>query len=351
MWPLLVDDFVPPNRPRSRYARLDGETLVDTAPRTNEYRLQMLLELRRLLGDLSFLDVPFEREDDLSWNQVIAPDMEAGAGADELYDDGSGRAGALDAVFMLLDETLDDLCGLRELPRRTCGAEPVRIDALAPGDPTGSTCERAGDFERDPNGYYPGVYYNSAVGPPVPLTFDPYGPDALAEFTATLDARDVLYNDDVAPGRAALAAMGSDEEPGLLGLLLRGVRASGSSIYRDADHVCTAMDLFECSGVRVFHASDPVAGPSLGRRRADRQRAGRLPARAPRREAVDRMADLGECLGDPEPHDADDTIRPLDPNPNCTLPDAHLGHIARANTIEALRVRAGRADVLGRDNP
>lgn len=221
-------------RPPSLFARLPGESNLAFADRTNDYRETAFHLLRQLIGDLRFLDSVFPRNDNLSWNSVT-PDPVVG---DELFDDGSARAGSLDAVFLMLGEAFEDFCGLDGVPRQACtgdGSETLR--------PTTDDCTMLGRRERNPNPLFPGVF--SRGGPTDTTdafyTHDPFRADAPA-YEATFSAPGAPSYGDSAVSRAGLL------QDAIINLRTGGDPASGSppGVYRRMEHVCIPADRQEC---------------------------------------------------------------------------------------------------------
>ncbi|MFW6051075.1 MAG: hypothetical protein ACODAU_07865 [Myxococcota bacterium] len=245
----------PPNRPPSRYRRLPGESTEDYAVRTNAHRRDMLLLLRDLVGDLSFLDGVFPRADEESWNDWgdEADDLNPRNFDEELFSNPEPQegappsAGALDALFLAFDELFDDLCGMRAEPD-VCDAdadpESHPLDRDRTGPLATQLCPSPGAFERNPNGYYPGKYYRTDPdSSPPDLSLDPYGEQALAahteHFGPDADDPDAFKNDSLAPPRSSLTP---GEQPGILNLFFRGLELGEQGVFRDGSQLCEARD-------------------------------------------------------------------------------------------------------------
>lgn len=266
--PRLRPGFVPDRRPPSAFARLEGETTFDFAQRTNRYRLAMFELMRETFGDLSFLDDAFPRYTlpSQKWNDIdTAPlheQVRLRFPRDELLDRNAGEAGSLDAVFLALDELLDDCCGAGGTSRRVCAAgEVVRID----DPPACSTLPDRVAPERNPNGFFGGRGYTDTLR--TDFRFDPYGVLSRNDFAGSFSVGDI-FSDDFLP----LSTGRPGEESGLLAAVLRGVRAADlQGVHRRADHVCvpsgprvprapgeTITAARDCLGVAAFAMPDGV---------------------------------------------------------------------------------------------
>jgi hypothetical protein len=242
----------PPRRYPSRYRRLAGESAAQYAERTNAHRRDMLLLLRDLLVDLSFLDDIFPRADERSWNAYGSDDADLVLDNvdEELFTDPRLLdAGALDAIFLAIDELADDVCGMRtNFHLCTAGDTTIPVDGdRVSGLPGNILCTTPGVFERNPNGYYPGQYYRKEASLPPGMELDPFGETSLNEYTTHFGpdvwSIDGFKNDAVAPG-----ARPPGDSPGLLGLAVRGLGIGRQGLFREGSHVCKPADRTECAG-------------------------------------------------------------------------------------------------------
>lgn len=191
----------------------------------------------------------------------------------------------------MLDELLDDLCGqsLGEA-RQDCGAGTAAVDS--PG-----TCRRPGQFERNPNGYFGGLFYTDETTPGTTN-----GMRDVAAFQSYLETYSASpFQDD--------QTLGVSEAPsGLVSAAFRGIQVEvGPALtgaFRTADHVCVPLDGEGC-GVSAPDAvpvrdylltEDAEIGQSSGSCPAVRAGArNRFPA--PAITPVSPGADLGCCPG------------------------------------------------------
>lgn len=246
--------FFPSFRPRTRFnvtlADSEHPTLSKaeaTAERTNVYRRDTFIALRQALGDLSFLDSIFPRQDGRGWNTVSASDLlilDPTATSEELFDtlsrvgddSSTNNAGSLDMVLLSMDELFDDFCGEDTLS--SCFESSSSVSRYR-------GCPNAGFFRRNPNGFYPGLAYDQSVNATLDLSHDPWGQSGLDAFTAS--ARPGITSDDISPARETL--VGEGEEPGLFALALRGLSIDEGGTSRMSSRVCEPIQQSECMGV------------------------------------------------------------------------------------------------------
>ncbi len=227
----------PISRPRSRYARLPGESPLEFAVRTNELRRQGFARLRDALGSMSAAFDDILPHPTLMWDQFDPDSAEDPATpldptTDLFLDDGSGRAGLLDAVFLSLGEMLDDFCGQRNNPA-LCG--PSTLDRAS------FRCEMPGLFQRNPSPYFRGRFntevipanqFNGYVSPVQP------GED----FSSYLSFRDTFSAGHDSEDEINEAELSTQDSRGILGAALRGLSFSEDGLRRRVDHVCTPLE-------------------------------------------------------------------------------------------------------------
>lgn len=231
-------------RPFSRYQRLPGESDVDLARRTNSYRIQSFRFLRDLLGDLGALDGPFGRSDGRSWNAVDVDAQSFALGGDELLGSGA-RSGALDTVFLALDELADDLCG----------DHGSGVTCAGPVTGIGRTrCPAPGQLERNPNPFFRGLFYSETIDPSR-FNGGAAGADyqAFLEYQSTFDPTGIS-DDALGLGLAPL------ETPGMARDVLRGMILRDGRLGRRGDHICQPIESCSVtSAPRGVRASPPFA--------------------------------------------------------------------------------------------
>lgn len=270
----------------SRFRRLAGESSLDYANRTNITRIALFNWVRNLLGSLVALDAPpgggvapFARHTpapgttSLSWDAFSPPSTPPPPddSSDEFFaridsaDTQVGpeltgpaasrpnpivhpfvRAGTLDPLFLALDEFFDDVCGNRQISSPTC--DPA---SLNPASLRRTVCENPGVFERNPNPFFPFLYYSQSLTAAQRAALNGIdGQDdslAWADFANSLESG---RHSDAVTGEALHAVPGVlGEQAGLVRDALYGLHLTNTSgVTREMNHVCVP---FSCDPARL----------------------------------------------------------------------------------------------------